>query len=963
MLSIVCRCGQKIEVRESQAGSVVQCACGLELIVPDLRVLRQHSDRGKPATAVPVEEYVQVVDPSHHPDPDERRFLVFLTHPQVLPQRISFDAASHFVTACDRLLQQYFADREHQWDIDLQVAMALLPDGQTLIEIQSQPAILPDHAADELTNELSELSSPMVVDGPVAFAIRRPVCGGAPTAIEFDIPFRSFIRGRGDLDQILLAAAGLAPAGESDQPGPSWLGWIWSRIVRFVRGPGRDEEVAGDAAGEEPAQTIEDAEIAAAIESGSLDEVRACLAEYPEVPSLHYCLGSLLVREGQFQEAAAAYTKLIQLDPDNAAAHAARGRAHCLAGSMQHGLSDYSRAIELDPADPESRAARAVLYLELEAWQVAESDLTCAIALAPIQPHLYLERARARYAQQNTSEAQHDLRRALQLDPYYVEAYMLSGWILQHLPDATLDDIVAAADFYSQAIAIEPDNPAYLVQRAEAYAGQSKFALTISDCDRALELDPDHAIAYGIRGYAHQQLDNLSEAVADCTKAIELGLQSAAVYFSRAVGYAAAGDVDRALTDCDTAIELAPDYAAAFNYRGMLKLGQGDVESATEDFAEASRLAPDWSTPHEFRADAHRLQLEYERAIEQYNDTIELDPKNFSAHIGRALAWIEQQDYDKAWADLTTALEIDDESVQAYFHRGELSMRREQYDQALPDLDRAIELDADFAPAYHARAHTYMQLQRNEDAIRDFNKLIDLHPTWAGAYVGRAHAWINLGDPHKASADYSEAAQLDPGSAEELRVHRLIVEAHHLHEREEYDAAIEKATEALDQDQDSLPALATRAASYWYSEQFVEAVDDYSHLIELHADASFAYVGRGQVYAELGEYELALRDLDTGVDMERKAASETGLAYALNGRALAYAGLQRFGEAESDFEESIRLRPDNAWVHYNCGLVHRMRDELAAAAASFQRALELENPQLTKRKRERAWAFLQQYGM
>ena len=420
-----------------------------------------------------------------------------------------------------------------------------------------------------------------------------------------------------------------------------------------------------------------------------------------------------------------------------------------------------------------------------------------------------------------------------------------------------------------------------------------------------------------------------------CTKAIELGLQSAAVYVSRAVGYAAIGEVDLALVDCDAAIELAPDYAAAFNYRGMLKLGQGDAEAATLDFVEACRLAPTWSTPREYRADAHRLQSEFEQAINQYTRTLELEPNNLTAYVGRALAWIEKQDFDKAWEDLTQALSIDEECVPAYFHRAELSMRRDQFDLALKDLDQAILLDSGFAPAYHARAQTYLQLQRNEEAIRDFSRLIELHPTWPGAYIGRANAWIHLGDANQASEDYREAANLDPGSTEELMIHRLIVEAHHLHKQEDYKAAISKASEALELDERSLPGLATRAASYWHSEHFVEAAEDYSQLLELENNAPFAYVGRGKVYVELGEYELALVDLDQAVTMERQAASETGLAYALSGRALACAGLQRFDDAQKDFDESIRLRPDNAWVHYNQGLVYRMLDELEQAAESF----------------------------
>jgi tetratricopeptide (TPR) repeat protein len=955
MASIQCSCGQQIDVREAQAGMIIRCACGQELIVPSLQQLRAQAGEDAPLSARPRSTAHEELP---EPATDERRFLILLTSPPELQNRISFDAARHFITACDRFLQHYFD--QHDWDLDLQIAMALMPNGSKLVEVQARPSSLPAQVVDELVANLNDLRSPPVVDGPVAFAIRRPVCGGSPVLpVTFDVPFISFMHQPGELDEILLQAAGLARA-RAARPWYGWLAWLWQRSTTWLRSD-RDSTRETDEAGPQEATNPKEEHIAAAVESNSIEQITACLDFYPDSVDLHLALGALLMQEGRYQEAVSICDRWLLVAPESAAAYAARARAHCAAGSMQQGLADYGKAIEGDPSDAESRAARAMLYLELEAWEAAETDLTHAIELAPIQPQLFVERARARFYQERLDAAQADLQHALHLDPYFVEAYMLSGWILQNSPDASPHDVAEAVNYYTEAISIEPDNPGFLLQRAEAYAGQNKYALTIDDCDRVLKLDENHAVAYGIRGYAQQQLDNLPAAVTDCTKAIDLGLRSAAVYFSRAVGLAADGDVESAMVDCDTAIDLAPDYAAAYNYRGMLHLGQGDVEAASEDFAEASRLAPAWSTPREFRADTHRLSAEYPQAIERYSETIALEPNNLTAYIGRALARVEQQEFDGAWDDLTRAVEIDDECVPAYFHRAELAMQREQLEQAVADLDRAIALDPDFAPAYHARAQTYLQMQRNEDAIRDFSKLIELHPEWPGAYVGRAGAWINLGDKRKAAADYDEAAQLDPDSTGDLHVHRLIVEAHHLHESEDYQAAIAKATEAIEQDSGSLAAWATRAASHWYLEQFVESVDDYSRLLEIHAEAPFALVGRGQVYAELGEYELALADLEKAVEMERKAASATGLAYALNGRALAYAGLGRFEEAQRDFDESVRLRPSNAFLHYNRGLVYRQLEDIAKAVNAFRQALQHSQPQLTPRKRERASAFLQQY--
>ncbi len=982
MPNITCTCGRQIEVQENQAGTPVQCPCGLELRVPNLRDLRaQANARGNAAHNTENGTIRETTDaasdaeePAEQTEPDERHFLVFLTPPDKLPERISFDAASHFVAACDRLLQRFFADPAHQWNVDLQISMALVPEGPPIVEAETLPAIIPEQTVDELAKQLRSLACPPVVEGPVAFVIRRPVGDGPPCPVESSVAFRSLAQKPGDLEDNLLRAAGLIPPHSFVATQRDRIARRWSRFTQLVRRLARSNTTANKQTTDDPttdladadlvndaAISAEDRDIIETLDSESIEQLTACLERHPHVTALHYQLASLLVSEDRFEEAIATYTELLQVEPDDAAAYASRGRLHCHIGSMQRGLADFTKALELNPHDSDTRVERAMLYLELEGWEIAEADLTAAIGLAPNQPRLYVERARTRYAQQKLRDGQADLQMTLHLDPYSVDAHMLSGWILQHLDDATLNDIIEATDHYTKAIEIDPHNPAYLVQRAEVYTSQNKLALAIGDCDQALSLDTNNAIAYGIRGYAHQQLDNLPAAVADCTRAIDLGLKSPAVYVSRAVGHAAADEFALALADCDTAIDIAPDYAIAYNYRGMLKMGQEDAESAILDFAEASRLAPTWSTPLEYRADAHRIQAEFEQAIDQYTDTIKLEPDNLAAYIGRALAWTEKREFDQAQSDLNKAIEIDDECAPAFLHRAELAMQREQFESALADLDRVIALDANSAAAYHARAQVYLHLKRGEDAIGDFNKLIELQPDWPGAYVGRANAWIRLGNAPEAAADYREAANLDPSSTEELIVHQLVVEAHHLHEQENYPAAIEKAAEAIERDQRNLAALATRAASYWYSDHFVEAAEDYSQLIELESEATFAYVGRGQVYVELGEYELALTDLDRAVESERQASSETGLAYALSGRGLARAGLQQFDDAQEDFEQSARLRPNNAWVHYNRGLVYRTLDELTRAAESFQHALESTDPPLPKRKRERAEAFLKQY--
>ena len=234
-------------------------------------------------------------------------------------------------------------------------------------------------------------------------------------------------------------------------------------------------------------------------------------------------------------------------------------------------------------------------------------------------------------------------------------------------------------------------------------------------------------------------------------------------------------------------------------------------------------------------------------------------------------------------------------------------------------MNEAVRLQPDMAPAYLHRGRLHLQQGNYDDALRDFDRVIDLAPELGAAYSSRGSVWIQKGEHDKADADFQQAIACEPGMAEAFVMERLLLEAAYYGRREEFDEAVSRATEAIELDEDCLPAYAIRAGAYWYSEQLVEAIDDFTQLIERNDEDDFhAHAGRGQVYAELGEFDLALADLDHAIALGNRQTggrgpTKTGLAYAYNGRALALAGLGRLDEAMRDFDRSQQDAPNNAW--------------------------------------------------
>ncbi|KAM3876449.1 small glutamine-rich tetratricopeptide repeat-containing protein alpha [Diretmus argenteus] len=85
-----------------------------------------------------------------------------------------------------------------------------------------------------------------------------------------------------------------------------------------------------------------------------------------------------------------------------------------------------------------------------------------------------------------------------------------------------VENFGAAVEFYSKAIAINPQNAVYYCNRAAAYSKLGNYAGAVQDCELAISIDPNYSKAYGRMGLALASLNKHTEAVSYYKKALEL---------------------------------------------------------------------------------------------------------------------------------------------------------------------------------------------------------------------------------------------------------------------------------------------------------------------------------------------------------------------------------------------------------------------------------------------------------
>jgi tetratricopeptide (TPR) repeat protein len=173
---------------------------------------------------------------------------------------------------------------------------------------------------------------------------------------------------------------------------------------------------------------------------------------------------------------------------------------------------------------------------------------------------------------------------------------------------------------------------------------------------------------------------------------------------------------------------------------------------------------------------------------------------------------------------------------------------------------------------------------------------------------------------------------------------------------EKYDEGITALSEYINRYSRDPVAHRERGALRWYSGQLEAAIRDYSESLALRPNDILSLSGRGQLLAETGQIQNALDDLNLalgelkillpGLDPAMRMWHQHVEAFVHNGRAVAFSKLGESASAMKEFDLSIILCAENAWVYFNRARVFDSTQESANACSDFQIALAKSRPPL-----------------
>jgi tetratricopeptide (TPR) repeat protein len=195
---------------------------------------------------------------------------------------------------------------------------------------------------------------------------------------------------------------------------------------------------------------------------------------------------------------------------------------------------------------------------------------------------------------------------------------------------------------------------------------QNFFDRAAESYTQAVALDPNNAEAFAMRGRCKAQGGDFKGSVADFTKAIDLHPKHVDSYKHRALAYGALRQFDPAIADGEETLKLRPadpapvkDLLARLYSNRAANYARAERHAeAAQDVTQAMRHDPKAAVYYHQRGSCYFNLKQYDKAAADFTGAIEREPSKASHYTHRGMCWQALGKMDEAIADFETAKKL-----------------------------------------------------------------------------------------------------------------------------------------------------------------------------------------------------------------------------------------------------------------------------------------------------------------
>jgi len=452
-----------------------------------------------------------------------------------------------------------------------------------------------------------------------------------------------------------------------------------------------------------------------------------------------YMEGLLLEEEGDYEEALAAYTRSLQLDPGGNPQLAVRvAHDYAKRGDVANGIDVLKDLSKARPNEPLAYLNLAYLYLKvLKKPELAVKYAEQAVRVDPKNFSGYQTLFEVFLALKQKNDAEAVLIKAQKLD-----SKDPNFWL--SLVDLSLQLYVNGGNFApSKVAAVDP-----LLKKAASFAG--------NDGNIYAKIADDYVL-----------IDQVASAIPFYLQTLELNKDNAEVRYKLAQSFLKTGQRDQAIRNLEEMLKANPLKFEIYEFLARLYEEAGNKERALANYEQALLLAPDQPENYLHTAEVQLELKRYDQAIstlEEARRRFQIPQITYSLAIALSTAKRYSDALPIFEAALQEAQSIDEELIDGnfYFNYGATAEQAGLVDKAATLLKKSIELD----PSKAAQSYNYlgyMWVDRNlnlDEAGSMIKKALEIEPDNGAFLDSLGWFYFKKGDLTRALTELLHAADL-----------------------------------------------------------------------------------------------------------------------------------------------------------------------------------------------------------
>ena len=592
----------------------------------------------------------------------------------------------------------------------------------------------------------------------------------------------------------------------------------------------------------------------------------------------HILLGSVLVAQGQKDEALAELNRAIEIDPKRVESYLSLTRFYVVTKDEAKAEEVFKKAISIDPSSGRVHTEYGKFLVQANRRAEAEPELKKAVELAPADRNARFTLGSFYLVNKQLDKAEETYKALADLDKDKPESQSLLADFYSSI--SRTDDAVR---IYQEILAKSPDYAHGRYRLAEILLMRGDSSGAGAQIEEALKKDPHDRLALLLRARLRAQggqPDGLKAAIEDLKEVLRQEPNSRGGLYFMAQANFTLGALDQARTFAADLERNYPDYLPVKLMQVQLNITAGDpkaaVSLASDLLGRLSKTAPDRENSpqllEEIRAKTYlargsaQIQLRNMIAARQDLEAArQAAPNETSAYNNLAAVSQLENKPDEAVAFYQSALKIRATDFNALSGLISLYARKNELDKAHSTIDQALNSYPDKASLHFLKAQVYGFQRDTQHAEAELRKALELDHNYIAAYSALAALFINTKQEDRAIAEYKNILEIRPDDAGAYTLIGMLEDS-----RKNYDVAADNYRKALEKDQSS--AIAANNLAWLYAVQgkgnLDEAVRLAQGVVQKYPNIAGFTDTLGWIYYKKGLYGAAAEQLEKAVSMD-----------------------------------------------------------------------------------------------